>query len=196
MPPSPELTQLLNAAAAGDEFASEQLFSEIYAQLKAMALGHVRREYGPDPLQPTALVSEAYLRLFGRGSEQWPSRSKFFLAAGEAMRRILVEQARTRHTQKRGGDCERVEVDPGQLLGQESDADLLVLDEALTHLKLHNPRMAQVVDLRFFAGLNMAEVAKALEVSLRTVEADWARARAWLTAALNESGDDSSGSRS
>jgi RNA polymerase sigma factor (TIGR02999 family) len=138
-------------------------------------------------LQPTALVHEAYLRLVDDGqAQQWDSRGHFFAAAAEAMRRILVENARHKGTRKRGGDRARVDFDVNQLAVPEVREDLLALDEALNDLAAADPEAARLVQLRYFAGLTLAEAAKVLGVSSRTVDRLWAYARAWLHRALEE----------
>jgi len=180
------LTQVLNAAAAGDEQAAQRLLPVIYAQLRGMAQAQLRDERRDVTLQPTALVHEAWLRLFGRASESWTTRGHFFYAAGEAMRRILVERARARRRLKRGGDWERIPLGPELLSDDDRDDEILALDEALERLGRSDPRKARVVTLRFFAGLSVVETAHALDVSTRLVELEWTRARAWLLDALSD----------
>ena len=184
-----EVTQILKAITEGDPGAASQLLPLVYDELRKLA-GHRLAHQSPgQTLQPTALVHEAYLRLVGdpEGSD-WDSRGHFFAAAAEAMRRILVENARRKGRQKRGGDLARRDLDAAeQVAAPEIREDLLALDEALTKLVSVNPQAAQVVQLRYFAGLSIPEAAKGLGVSPRTADRLWAFARAWL---LREIGGD------
>jgi RNA polymerase sigma factor (TIGR02999 family) len=164
------------------------LFPLVYGELRALARVHLRHERPDHTLQPTALVHEAYLRLLGGQDPPWNDRAHFFHAAAEAMRRILIEHARKRGRIKRGGDRVRVRIS-GVHLGTEQDPDeILALDEAIRRLEEQDPRIADLVRLRFFAGLSVEETAKVLEVSARTVKREWSFARAWLYNALRESG--------
>jgi RNA polymerase sigma factor (TIGR02999 family) len=175
------LTRLLNEAAAGDAAAAEKLFPLIYDQLRAMAQHQMRMERPDITLQATALVHEAYIRLIDQDKVQrWESRWQFFAAAGQAMRRILVEQARSRGRLKRGGDRQRVDLENLTLAASESGDDLLALDEALNRLAEEHPEKAQLVNLRFFGGLTQEEASKALNVSISTADRYWSFARAWL----------------
>lgn len=189
--PSPPLTQLLNEAAAGDPAAEERLLNTIYDQMRRLAAGQMAREPAggaAGPLQATALVHEAYLRLMGDSNQQWDNRAHFFGAAGEAMRRILVEQARARLRIKRGGGWRRVDLDHAETASAADDvdpADVLALDEAIARLQAFDSRLAEIVKLRCFVGLTIAETAAALGVSNRTVDRDWITARAWLKAELS-----------
>lgn len=144
-----------------------------------MARANLRRENKAATLQPTALVNEAYLRLLPDGAE-WQNRRHFFAAAAQAMRRILVEHARRRLAQKRGGDFERVTLSGLDVPVPEKEIDVLLVDEAVEHLAQERPRLAQLVTLRFFAGLDIEQAAAALEISPATAKRDWAFARAWL----------------
>jgi RNA polymerase sigma factor (TIGR02999 family) len=186
------LTQILNDAAAGDPAAGERLLSAVYDQLRHLAAGQMARESPGGQLQATALVHEAYLRLLGNeSSQQWDNRAHFFGAAAEAMRRILVEHARARLRIKRGGGWHRVDLDHAEAAGAADDADpgdVLALDEALARLQQFDPRLAEIVKLRCFVGLTIAEAAAALGVSSRTIDRDWTTARAWLKAELSEKG--------
>jgi len=185
-----EITRTLNAAARGDGAAAERSIGLLYAELRRLAARHLSREFQGSTLQPTALVHEAYVRLFGPGTQSWADRGHFFFAAGQAMRRILVERARARSRLKRGGDRRRVALDPESVSDERDDLELLALDEALQRLEQRAPRQARVVTLRYFAGLTMAEVAEALGVSKRLVENEWTQARAWLLADLGDPADD------
>lgn len=194
-PDPARVTQLLQAVDRGDAGSTDALLVAVYDELRALARARMRNEPSGHTLQPTALVHEAYLRLLGpRGSDdpdapRWDHRGHFFAAAATAMRRILVERARRRRRAKHGGDLERIEFDEASGFEVGTDVDLLALDEALSSLREKDPRMASIVDLRFFAGLDGAETALALGVSERTVKRDWAVARAWLYEALTDSDD-------
>jgi RNA polymerase sigma factor (TIGR02999 family) len=178
--PAGELTQILEAIAAGDREASDRLLPIVYNELRALARARMARERAGHTLQPTALVHEAYLRLFGTASPRWENRAHFFGAAAEAMRRILIERARRHARLKRGAAPDRVPLtdfaEP-QTLDAE---DLLSLDRALDRLEEKDPAMARVVKLRYFAGLTVDETAAALDVGARTVDRHWTAARAWL----------------
>src|SRR5262245_50525401 len=176
-----EVTQILHAIAAGDPQAARQLLPLVYNELRQLA-GHRLAQQSPgQTLQPTALVHEAYLRLVGDPEgDDWDSRGHFFAAAAEAMRRILVENARRKGRRKRGGGLTRREVDAGQVPAPEICEDLVALDEALTKLASADPQAAQLVQLRYFAGLSIPEAAKTLGVSPRTADRLWAFARVWL----------------
>jgi len=171
---------LLEAMAGGDARAGDQLLPLIYEELQSLARSLMARESPGQTLQPTALVHEAYLRLMGQADMKWDCRGHFFVAAATAMRRILVERARSRRRLKRGGGRGRVELDDAALRVEPPDDDLLALDEALEHLEGYDGRQHQVVMLRYFAGLSVEETASALGLSETTVKSDWAYARAWL----------------
>ena len=188
MPSPAQTTRILESAAGGDRLASEQLLPLVYDELRRLAAGALGRESPGQTLQPTALVHEAYLRLLGPGGGaelKWDSRGHFFSAAALAMRRILVERARARGRIKRGGGRGRVELadEPAAGLAEEP-ADMLALDEALTGLEAHNPRVYRVVMLRYFAGLGLEDTAAALGIGVTTVKAEWNYARAWLHRAV------------
>ena len=176
-----EVTQILHAIAEGDEQAASQLLPLAYDELRKLAAQKLARETPGQTLQPTALVHEAYLRLVGEDDEQrWDSRGHFFAAAAEAMRRILVEIARQKASLKRGGDRDRVDVVDSLLASPEPREDLVALDAALTKLAETDKQAAELVRLRYFAGLPIREVAEILGISPRTADRLWAYAKAWL----------------
>ena len=186
-----EFSQLLLAAGAGNCQAVANLFTIVYEELKQLATHRLGQERPGQTLQPTALVHEVYLRLFATaravsGEDMLPlkSRQHFFAAAAEAMRRILIESARRKNRVKRGGGWVREVLDPDQLAAPEIADNLLALDEALTAFAVVQPAMAEVVNLRYFAGLTAREAAATLGISLRTANAYWAYARAWLLAEM------------
>jgi RNA polymerase sigma factor (TIGR02999 family) len=181
-----DVTLLLDAAAAGDRKAAADLLPLVYDELRKLAAARMAAEAPDHTLQPTALVHEAYLRLVGQGDEQrWDGRGHFFAAAAEAMRRILIESARRKHGPERGGDFTRRDLDPDQPARLGPSPRLLALDEALNRLAAIDARAAEVVKLRYFAGLSVAETAAVLGISPRTADNDWAYARAWLVTALH-----------
>lgn len=175
-----DITRLLGSMQGGNPEAGEQLLSEVYQELRRLAAFKMAHEAPGQTLQPTALVHEAWLRLFGGDGLQCPNRAYFFAAAGEAMRRILVESARRKKRLKRGGNLERVDIDKLELAAPLPDDDLLALDEALNQLTKSEPRAAELVKLCFFVGLTQEQAAKELGISVATVEREWAFARAWL----------------
>ncbi len=175
-----EITRLLEEMREGDPEAAEELLSHVYRQLRALAAAKMAREVPGQTLQPTALVHEAWLRLGGGEGGGFPNRAYFFAAAGEAMRRILVENARRKQRLKRGGNLQRVDIDEVDLSAPLPDDQLLALDEALTRLAGINSEAAELVKLCFFVGLTQEQAAKELGVSVSTVERRWADARAWL----------------
>ncbi|MHC4652165.1 MAG: sigma-70 family RNA polymerase sigma factor [Planctomycetota bacterium] len=175
-----EITRLLDAVGSGSSEALNELFPLIYEELRNLAAAQMGRERPDHTLQATALVHEVYVRLVGQRSGGWKSRAQFFGVASKAMRRILVDHARQRQAAKRGGARSRLPLDEIVLDFQERGADLQVLDDALTELAKVDSRKAQVVELRFFAGLTAEQVAQVLDISLRTVNRDWELAKAWL----------------
>lgn len=185
-----DVTRLLSAAQEGGPSAREQLFAAVYAELRAMARARMARERPGQTLQATALVHEVYLKLVDARTP-WQNRRHFFGAAAEAMRRILIDQARRKQRVRHGGELERAESDAAEEVVMESGLtteELLALDMALDELAAYDPRKAEVVQLRYFAGLEIAEVAEALEVSPATVKNDWTFARAWLKERLERPG--------
>jgi RNA polymerase sigma factor (TIGR02999 family) len=179
-----EVTRILSAIEQGDPHAAEQLLPLVYDELRRLAAQKLAQDAPGQTLQATALVHEAYLRLVGVGQAQhWDGRGHFFAAAAEAMRRVLIDQARRRHSRKRGGGLRRVDLDAGALLaapqGQAAE-DLLALDEALRQFEAEEPLRARLVKLRYFAGLSLAEAAEALGISCATAKRHWIYARSWL----------------
>jgi RNA polymerase sigma factor (TIGR02999 family) len=177
---SGELTSLLQAHAHGDGGALQAVIERVYAELKQLALGQLRRESHPDAVGATALLNEAYLRLVGDGGREWANRRHFFAAAAEAMRRVLVDAARQRNALKRGGKLNRQAIEMSQLVAPQIPEDLIELDEALTRLEQADAEAAQLVKLRYFAGMTMEEAAQTLEISPRTAHRTWDFAKAWL----------------
>jgi len=185
-----EVTRILSAIERGDPSAGEKLLPLIYNELRRLAAEKLAREKPGQTLQATALVHEAYLRLVhdprredGTAPPKWDSRGHFFAAAAEAMRRILIDQARRKRSQKRGGGARRVELHAGALLGQPPEfpsEDLLALDDALKELENEDPSKAQLVKLRFFAGLSLQDAARALGISDASAKRQWVYARSWL----------------
>src|SRR5262245_2030004 len=182
-----EVTRVLSAVEQGDPDAASRLLPLIYDELRQLAAQKLAHETPNQTFQPTALVHEAYLRLVNQGGPQddtsWDSRGHFFAAAAEAMRRILVDNARRKHARKRGGGAQRVPLEEFHRV-TESPEDLLDLDDALTQFAAEDPDKARLVQLRFFAGLSMPDAAAALGISLATAERWWTFARAWLYSAL------------
>jgi RNA polymerase sigma-70 factor (ECF subfamily) len=188
LPSSGELTALLQAWSDGDERAFDQVVPLVYGELHRMALRSLAGERSPS-LQATALVNEVCVRLLGWDQVRWENRRHFFAASAQMMRRVLVDIARKRGAARRGGpEAVRVPLDDVDVAMPEPDADLVALDGALERLAIEDPRKARVVELRFFGGLSMEEVAQTLGVSLRTIHNDWAFARAWLYRALTSDG--------
>jgi RNA polymerase sigma-70 factor, ECF subfamily len=180
-PARSDVTGLLHAWGAGDGAALDALLPAVYDELRRQARRALRRERVGHTLQPTALVHEAYLRLVDQTHAQWESRSQFLAVAAQAMRRILVDHARTRGRAKRGGGATPVTLaDADAPAESASGVDALALDEALTRFAVLDPRKARLVELRFFAGLSIPEAAAALDISEATAGREWAVARAWL----------------
>jgi RNA polymerase sigma factor (TIGR02999 family) len=174
-----DVTRLLAAAGGGDRAAFDRFYRAVYSDLHRLALSRMRREGNALTLQPTALINETYLRLLP-SDNAWENRRHFFAAAAEAMRRILVDHARHRQAQKRGGELERVTLTGLDIALPEPEMDVLIVNEAVEELALERPRLAQLVSLRFFAGLGIDDAAAALDISAATAKRDWAFARAWL----------------
>ena len=176
-----EIAESLSAIQRGHPQAAEQLLPLLYNELRRLAAHKMAQETPGQTIEATALVHEAYLRLMGNDRPQlWNSRGHFFAAAAEAMRRILVERARHKHSLKAGGDRQRVELVDLALASAGPNFDVLALSDALDKLERQNLRMAQLVKLRFFAGLTIEQAAESLGISASTADSDWAYARAWL----------------
>jgi RNA polymerase sigma factor (TIGR02999 family) len=187
-----DVTHILSAIEQGDPRAAEKLLPLVYAELRKLAAQKLAQERPGQTLDATALVHEAYLRLVdASAARQWNSRGHFFAAAAEAMRRILVDNARRKRRPKHGGDRRRLPLDE-TLPGAGPHDDLLALDEALGRLAAEEPVKAELVKFRYFAGLSLAEAAAILDISPATAKRYWAVARAWLFAALSEPGDEAS----
>ena len=190
----PDVTGILQAIAAGEPHATEQLLPLVYDELRKLAAARLAREKPGQTLQPTALVHEAYLRLVSpTGERPWDSHGHFFAAAAEAMRRILVENARRKGRQKRGGALRRVELDPAQFSYSFAAEDLLDLNDALECLAAEDPQAAQFVKLRYFAGLSVEEAAEMVGLSRSAACEHWAYARAWLRRRLRAAEDPAGG---
>jgi RNA polymerase sigma factor (TIGR02999 family) len=184
-----QVTQLLEAIGRGEPQRARELLPIVYEELRRLAEARLVREPAGQTLQATALVHEAYLRLVGEGDgPAWENRGHFFAAAAEAMRRILVERARHKRRLRHGGGLGRVDLDQVAQFGDEAAGDLLALHEALDQLAAEEPVVAEVVKLRYFAGLTAEQAASALNISLRTANRHWAFARAWLYRRLNPAG--------
>ncbi len=185
-PSSHEVTQLLVAWSDGDQAALEQLTPLVYRELHRLAKGYLHRERPGHLLQTTALVNEAYLRLIDWKDVHWQNRAHFFGVAAQLMRRILVDFARARHQDKRGGAACQVSLDEAAAVSVERVAEFIALDEALEQLAAIDPRRSRMVELRFFGGLSEEETAEVLKVSPRTVRREWSLARAWLHRELRQ----------
>jgi RNA polymerase sigma factor (TIGR02999 family) len=179
-----EVTRLLERAGGGDPHAARELLPIVYGQLRARARKEMAGEKAGHTLQPTALVHEAYLRLVGNRELAWDNRAHFYVAAAEAMRRILIEHARKKGRLKRGGDRRRIPLNVVDLAERGDVEEILSLDDAVRRLEERDRRMADVVRLRFYSGLSETETAAALGVSERTVRREWSTARAWLLSRL------------
>ena len=182
-----EVTRLLRQLDTGDRSGVDELFAAVYQQLRNLAAQFFRSEPKENTLQPTALVHEAYMKLVGQTHADWQGRTHFFAVAAQAMRRILVDHARRRRAAKRGGNRHRIALDDNLVIESNRDEDLLALEDALTKLTKLDPRQAQMTELRFFGGLSVAEVAKVMGISTRSVEREWTMVRAWLRRELGKS---------
>jgi RNA polymerase sigma factor (TIGR02999 family) len=181
---STNVTQLLNAIESGDSQAADQLLPLVYEALRKLATARMANEAEGQTLQPTALVHEAWLKLSGSEHQRWSGRGHFFGAAAEAMRRILIDRARKRHRARHGAGLERVNFDSVDIAVETDDETLLRLNEALEKLAGESPGKAELVKLRYFAGLGLAEAATAQGISLATAKRHWAYARGWLLCEL------------
>ena len=180
MPSAREVTQLLIAWSDGDESALEKLTPLVHAELYRLAKRYMAREGQGHTLQATALVNEAYLRLIDWKNVRWQNRAHFFGVSANLMRRILVDYARSRNYQKRGGGAHKVPLDEAAVVSRERAADFVALDDSLNALAEVDPRKSKIVELRFFGGLSVDETAEVLKVSSRTVMREWSLAQAWL----------------
>ena len=177
---SSRVTQVLEKYEPGDRKATEQLFADVYTELRAIAAGYLRRERKNHTLRPTALVHEVYLKLVDQTRVSWRSQAHFLAIAAQAMRRILVDHARRRAATKRGGNRHRIALDDNLAGEFNRDVDVLEVDAALTKLTELDRRQAHMVELRFFGGLTVEQVAEATGISKRSVEREWTMVRAWL----------------
>jgi RNA polymerase sigma-70 factor, ECF subfamily len=187
-PSSKSVTQLLIDWRDGDETALDKLFPLVYKELRRLAHHYMRRERAGHTLQTSALVNEAYIRLIDHKGMRWQNRAHFYGVAAQAMRRILVDHARSRNYDKRGGNAQMVELDEAAIVAQKQAADLVALDDALRGLAALDPRKSQIVEMRYFGGMSVAETAEALGVSTVTVMRDWSSAKAWLLRAITNEG--------
>jgi RNA polymerase sigma factor (TIGR02999 family) len=184
--PPGEVTMLLAQLRAGDQDAANRLIPLIYSELRRMASAYLQRERPDHTLQPTALVNEAYLRLLGDQEIAWQNRAHFFALAANTMRKVLVDYARRRRAEKRGGaNARKVEIDEGLLSTPAKLDNFLAVDEALTHLARLDPQQSRLIELRFFAGLSLDEVAEVMGVSPITIGREWRSAKAWLRRELS-----------
>ena len=175
-----DVTRILNAIEQGDARAADELLPLVYEELRRLAAHKMSHERPGQTLQATALVHEAYIRLLGNEAQNWSGRTHFFAAAAEAMRRILIENARRKQRHKHGADRHRVDLDDSEITIEGPSTDLIALDEALTKLAGEEPAVAELVKMRYFAGLTIEQAASVLGVSRRTADRYWAYARAWM----------------
>ena len=185
-PDAGTITRLLAQAGAGDRLAYDQLIPLIYEELRAIAAVHLQGERPNHTLQATALVHEAYIRIAGLKEMSWRDRKHFFGVASGAIRRILVDHARKVKARKRGDGAKKVSLDSVQLMPERKDVNLLALDDALNELVKLDERQCKIVELRFFGGMTVPEVAKVLGISTRTIEGDWKMAKSWLRQRLRD----------
>jgi RNA polymerase sigma factor (TIGR02999 family) len=174
------VTQLLIEWREGDQTALDRLIPLVYEEMRRLARYYMRRERREHTLQTTALINEAYIRLVEHKGMRWQNRAHFYAVAAQAMRRILVDHARSRNYEKRGGGGHMVELDEAATVAREQAAEMVALDEALNNLAVVDPRQSKVVELRYFGGMNVEETAEVLGVSSVTVMRDWRAAKAWL----------------
>lgn len=180
-----QATKIVNDIVAGNRAASERLFELLYDDFRRLAGMYLKKERAGHTLQPTALVHEAYLKLIDQTRVDWHGRTHFFAVGAQAMRRILVDHARRRNRLKHGGGRYRLSLKEGLALSTQRDEDLLAVDEAIKTLTKVDPRQAAIVELRFFGGLSVEEVAEVMGISKRTVEKEWTMVRAWLRSKLS-----------
>jgi RNA polymerase sigma-70 factor, ECF subfamily len=189
---SSDITRLLSAAASGERKDLDALMGALYADLRRLAVSHLGRERGNHTLQPTALVHEAYVKLVDQRNTAWKDRLHFFAVASRIIRRILIDHARARHAERRGGGRTMISIGERDVPAPEREVDLLALDEALEELAELDPQQAKIVELRYFSGCTVEEVAEIMGVGKRTVDRDWQAARAWLFVRL-EGAENSTG---
>jgi len=175
-----DITQLLMRFRQGDHAAESQLMALVYAELRRLASGYLKRERSDHTLQPTALVHEAFVRLARQNQPAWRDRAHFFAIAAHLMRQILVQHARRHQALKRGGDFQELPLEEQFVFSEEKSVEMLALDEALDRLARQDERQSRIVEMKFFGGLNVEEIAGLLQVSPRTVKREWTVARAWL----------------
>ena len=174
------VAELLDSIESGDKSVAKRLMPLVYDDMRSLAANYLRRESPGHTLQPTALVNEAFLKLVDQTRVEWKGRTHFFAVGAEIMRRILVDHARSKNRQKRGGDHDRIALHDDMQVSKHRDEDLIAVDDAIEKLAKRDVRQAKIVELRFFGGLTVAEVAEVLGVSKRTVEGEWTMIRAWL----------------
>jgi len=184
-PSRKSITQLLIEWRDGDETALDRLIPLVYEELRRLAHHYMRRERPGHTLQTTALVNEVYLRLVDHRGMRWQNRAHFYAVAAQAMRRILVDHARSRNYLKRGGDVKMIRLEEAATVVQKQAADLVALDDALSELAAIDPRKSQIVEMRYFGGMSVEETAEVLGVSPVTVMRDWSTAKAWLLRAMS-----------
>jgi len=185
-PSTDNVTRLLLDWSNGDKSALEKLIPLVYDELRRMARQYMRRERPGHTLESTALVNEAYIKLIDCSRVGWQNRAHFFAVAAQLMRRILIDHARSRNYAKRGGGVRKVSLDEAAILSEERASELIAIDNALTNLAAIDPRKSQIVELRFFGGLNLEETAEVLGVSSPTVQREWRKAKAWLYQEVKE----------
>lgn len=183
-----EVSQLLKKWSNGDEAALDKVMPIVYQELRRLAHHYMRKERPGHTLQTTALVNEAYMRLAKYKKMRWQSRAHFFAVAAQVMRRILVDQARSKNFAKRGDGAEKISLDETAVVSAGRSAEVIAVDDALTELESWDPRKGRIVELRFFGGLNIEETAEVLKVSPTTVQREWRSAKAWLYKAIREGG--------
>ena len=177
---SHQITQLLVDWDKGDEFAFEQLMPLVYEELRRMARGYMRRQPSGHTFQTTELIHEAYLKLANQETQNWQSRAHFFGVAAQAMRHILVDYARSKNSEKRGGLAEKITLADNLVTSENRSEEIVALDDALKQLAILDERKSRVVEMKFFGGLNIEEIAEVLKLSPETVKRDWKFARTWL----------------
>ena len=181
-----EISQILVEWSKGGKEASDKLMPLVYDELRRQAARYLRRERPGHTLQTTALIHETYLKLIDQKNVDWQNRAHFYGIAAQAMKRILIDHAKARHREKRGGAAENLPLDEARfVVSDETNVDIVALDQALTRLAAFDPRQASIVDLKFFAGLSIDDIAETLEVSPATVKREWNSAKAWLFSEIN-----------